>query len=137
MSKPLLSSPSASYRHKCAVEAAAIAAEAAAAAESAAAEVGVSVFAQFERVDGEKVGPTVDLPISVTGRDMDLVLNVLAMASSEQKYEFFVGGVQVTALRMQRSQKLGTVLLFFNLQRSFSSTPPPTLTSDPLRGLVS
>jgi ribosome assembly protein 4 len=79
-----------------AAEAASIAAEAAAAAESAAAEVGVSVFAQFERVDGEKVGPTVDLPISVTGRDMDLVLNELAMASSEQKYEFFVGGVQVT-----------------------------------------
>ena len=79
-----------------AAEATAIAAEAAAAAESAAAEVGVSVFAQFERIDGEKVGPTVDLPISVTGRDMDLVLNELAMASSEQKYEFFVGGVQVT-----------------------------------------
>jgi hypothetical protein len=33
VSKPLLSSPSASYRHKCAVEAAAIAAEAAAAAQ--------------------------------------------------------------------------------------------------------
>ena len=43
-----------------AAEAASIAAEAAAAAESAAAEVGISIFAQFERVDGEKVGATVD-----------------------------------------------------------------------------
>ena len=78
-------------------EAAAIAAEAAAAAESAAADAGVSVFAQFERVDGEKVGPTVDLPVSVTGRDMDLVLNELTSSSgSEQKYEFFVDGVQIT-----------------------------------------
>jgi ribosome assembly protein 4 len=79
-----------------AAEAATIAAEAAAAAESAAAEAGISVFAQFERVDGEKVGPTVDLPVSVTGRDMDLVLNELSSGASEQKYEFFVGGIQVT-----------------------------------------
>jgi hypothetical protein len=70
-----------------AAEAASIAAEAAAAAESAAAEVGISIFAQFERVDGEKVGATVDLPVSVSGRDMDLVLNELSSnASSEQKY---------------------------------------------------
>ncbi len=80
-----------------AADAAAIAAEAAAAAEASAAEAGVSVFAQFERVDGEKVGPTVDLPVSVTGRDMDLVLNELSGNSgSEQKYEFFVGGIQIT-----------------------------------------
>ena len=79
-----------------AAEAATIAAEAAAAAESAAAEAGISVFAQFERVDGEKVGPTVDLPVSVTGRDMDLVLNELSSGASEQKYEFFVDGIQIT-----------------------------------------
>ena len=80
-----------------AAEAADIAAQAAAAAEAAAAEAGISVFAQFERVEGEKVGPTVDLPVCVSGRDMDLVLNELASgADSDQKYEFFVEGIQVT-----------------------------------------
>jgi ribosome assembly protein 4 len=80
-----------------AAEAADIAAQAAAAAEAAAAEAGISVFAQFERVDGEKVGPTVDLPVCVSGRDMDLVLNELASgADSDQKYEFFVEGIQIT-----------------------------------------
>ena len=65
--------------------------------ESAAAEAGIIVFAQFERrVDGEKVGPPVDLPVSVTERDMDLVLNELSSGASEQTYEFFVDGIQIT-----------------------------------------
>jgi ribosome assembly protein 4 len=80
-----------------AAEAATIAAEAAAAAESATALAGVSIFAQFERVDGEKVGPTVDLPVSIKSRELDLVLNELtSQGDSEQKYEFFVNGIQIT-----------------------------------------
>ena len=76
-------------------------------AEDAAAEASASgegsLIAQFETSEGERTGPQLDVPLSTTAAQLQLIVNQLLENGEPVPYSFYVGDGEVRATQSNAS----------------------------------